>query len=110
MINLVTNAVKFSDKGGEITIAANHTSSGTLEIHVNDDGVGIPKDKIKQAMEPFGQINDRAENSHHQGTGLGLPLAKAMIELHDGEISVVSDTGQGTHITIEIPAFRVMHD
>ena len=110
MINLVTNAVKFSGKGGEITIAANHASSGTLEIHVNDDGVGIPKDKIKQAMEPFGQINDRAENSHHQGTGLGLPLAKAMIELHDGEIVVVSDTGQGTHITIEIPAFRVMHD
>ncbi|MGH1398928.1 MAG: PAS domain-containing sensor histidine kinase [Alphaproteobacteria bacterium] len=110
MINLTTNAIKFSEAGGDITIKAYKTKSGAMEIVVSDTGVGIPKDKIKQAMEPFGQINEHAENTHEQGTGLGLPLAKAMVELHDGDMRVTSDTGQGTQITIEIPAFRVMAD
>lgn len=110
MINLVTNAVKFSESGGAIEISSNYNKNGTITIIVNDNGVGIPKDKIKQAMEPFGQINETAENTHQQGTGLGLPLAKAMMELHDGEIRVISDTGQGTKVILEIPDFRVMHN
>lgn len=110
MINLVTNAVKFSEPGGAINITMTRCDDGEIEIIVEDEGVGIPKDKIKQAMEPFGQINDKAENTHQQGTGLGLPLAKAMIELHDGAINVESDIGQGTKIIIRIPKFRVMAD
>lgn len=109
MINLVTNAVKFSEAGGKISVSA-HYEDGELVIIIADDGVGIPKDKIKQAMEPFGQINDKAENTHQQGTGLGLPLAKAMVELHDGTFDVESDTGQGTKVTIRMPSFRVMAD
>ncbi|MGB0718915.1 MAG: PAS domain-containing sensor histidine kinase [Bdellovibrionales bacterium] len=109
LINLVTNAVKFSDKDGEIRVFAKIIpENGEMEIIVADDGVGIPKDKIKQAMEPFAQVKDRAENASQQGTGLGLPLAKAMVELHGGRIDLQSDTGQGASVVIHLPASRVV--
>ncbi len=108
LINLVTNAVKFSDPGGQIKIQAGLVENGNLQIVVADKGVGIPKDKIKQAMEPFGQVLDIAENSGQQGTGLGLPLAKAMVELHDGNIALDSDLNQGTTVYIQLPAYRII--
>ena len=108
LINLVTNAVKFSEDGGEVKINAHINSDGGIRIIVHDDGKGIPKEKIKQAMEPFGQVSDRAENANEQGTGLGLPLAKAMIDLHGGTLSLESDSGQGTTVFVDMPAFRVI--
>ena len=109
LINLVTNAVKFSNSGDEVKIQAHMLDTGEMEIVVMDEGMGIPKDKIKQALEPFGQVIDRAENSHHQGTGLGLPLAKAMVELHGGKLTLDSDIDQGTSVFIRFPSHRVQH-
>jgi two-component system cell cycle sensor histidine kinase PleC len=110
LINLVTNAVKFSNPGGTIEVKAGMLPSGQMEITVADHGVGIPRDKIKQAMEPFGQVNDDASRRHYpaQGTGLGLPLAKAMAELHDGTLALESDTGRGTKVTVCFPAYRTV--
>ena len=108
LINLVTNSVKFSSSGGEINIMAAMLADGRMQITVSDKGVGIPKEKIQQAMEPFGQVTDRPENSDHQGTGLGLPLAKAMVELHDGALRLESDIGKGTVVFISFPAYRVV--
>ena len=108
LINIVTNAVKFSRSGGKIDISAYTLDDGRMQIAVTDEGVGIPKEKIKQAMEPFGQVSDRAENSDHQGTGLGLPLAKAMVELHDGMLRLESDIGEGTKVFISFPAYRLI--
>ncbi len=108
LINLVTNAIKYSHKSGVIDIRAELDDLGNMLLIVQDYGVGIPKDRIKDAMEPFGQIHDPTRNSGQQGTGLGLPLTKAMAELHGGHLYLESDTGQGTKVTILLPATRVM--
>lgn len=107
MINLMTNAVKYSHSGGEISIKVYGESDGALTIRISDTGIGIPKERIADAMEPFGQIHDPRISSKYQGTGLGLPLAKAMVELHGGSLSLESDAGKGTSVTISFPKSRV---
>lgn len=109
LINLVGNAVKFSHRDGLILIRAEITDKGHMRIVVRDNGIGIPRDKIHEALEPFGQVSASAEHQQNQGTGLGLPLAKAMVELHGGKLTLDSDLGQGTTVTIELPASRVGH-
>jgi signal transduction histidine kinase len=79
-----------------------------MEIVVSDEGIGIPENKLKQAMEPFGQVTDKAENTGQQGTGLGLPLAKAMVELHEGAMKLESEEGQGTTVTFRLPSDRML--
>lgn len=108
VINLVTNAVKFSKDGGRIDVGGRVLEDGQMEVSIADDGIGIPKDKIEQAMEPFGQVSEQAENAAEHGTGLGLPLAKAMVDLHGGTLDINSDIDQGTQITILFPASRVL--
>jgi len=108
LINLVTNAVKFSKGGDEVNVSAYVLDDGRLQIKVTDEGVGIPKDKIQQAMEPFGQVTDRAENAMYQGTGLGLPLAKAMVDLHDGTLRLDSELGKGTTVYVNFPSYRII--
>lgn len=108
LINLVTNAVKFSDKGGRIETSAYLQSDGSMEITIRDYGVGIPEDKIKQALEPFGQVSEKAENAHDRGTGLGLPLAKAMVEMHGGDFILKSGKGQGTTVIVIMPKDRIL--
>jgi two-component system cell cycle sensor histidine kinase PleC len=109
LINIVTNAVKFSKHGGHINIHACLLNDGRIQVDIKDEGIGIPKNKIKQAMEPFGQVSDRPENARdQQGTGLGLPLAKAMVELHDGSLRLESEVGKGTTVFVIFPAYRVI--
>lgn len=108
LINLVGNAVKFSRSGGTVEVDCRMLEDGRMQIKVRDEGMGIPGDKIQQAMEPFGQVSDRPENSNFQGTGLGLPLAKAMAELHDGELDLESEVGKGTTVFIAFPAWRII--
>ena len=110
LINLVGNSVKYAQQNGLITIKTHLTEDGSLQIIVEDDGVGIPKDKIRDALEPFGQVNIPAESRTVQGTGLGLPLAKAMTELHSGSLFLESDSGKGTKVTVTFPSYRVKHD
>jgi PAS domain S-box-containing protein len=111
LINLVSNSLKFCERGGNIFVKVNLAGDGEVMITVSDDGVGIPKNKLKEALEPFGQIKDSALSAkNQQGTGLGLPLAKAMMELHGGELFLKSDEGMGTIVTLHIPAQRVLHN
>lgn len=107
-LNLLSNAVKFSEDGGKIHVRASVEDDGRLLLEVQDHGRGIPKHKIASAMEPFGQVYDSAETFNKQGTGLGLPLAKAMVELHDGVLELESDEGQGTHVFVYLPSYRVL--
>ncbi|MCB1531407.1 MAG: PAS domain S-box protein [Alphaproteobacteria bacterium] len=107
-INLITNAVKFSNAGGQIEMDVCMLEDGRMQITIADEGVGIAKEKIKRAMEPFGQVSDTHENIGNQGTGLGLPLAKAMVELHDGLMRLESDVGQGTTVFVTIPSYRII--
>ncbi|MBL8638714.1 MAG: ATP-binding protein, partial [Alphaproteobacteria bacterium] len=84
---------------------------GDLQIEVSDDGIGIPRDKISHALEPFGQIHDASVVSRDNvpGTGLGLPLAKAMVELHGGTLMLKSDIGKGTTVLITFPRTRAVN-
>ncbi|MCC7305634.1 MAG: PAS domain S-box protein [Alphaproteobacteria bacterium] len=108
LINLVANAVKFSQAGGEVMIHAFMLNDGRMQINISDKGIGIPKDKIRQAMEPFGQVSEQSENAKHQGTGLGLPLAKAMVEMHDGSLALDSELGKGTTVFVSFPSYRII--
>ncbi len=78
-----------------------------MRIAVEDEGCGIPADKLKIVLEPFGQVND-PRHSNGQGTGLGLPLAKAMTELHGGKLTLESKEGKGTKVYIDFPLERTM--
>lgn len=105
LINLVGNAVKYSNEGGTIVIRGNMTKYNSLHIIVADEGIGIPKERITEALEPFGQVSKPTD--FRGGTGLGLPLAKAMTELHGGSLSLESEFGKGTTVIVEFPEGRM---
>lgn len=106
LINLVTNAIKFTRSGGQVSVTTSLSDDGGLRFVVADTGIGIPKDRIKVAMEPFGQVFQPVLARGTQGTGLGLPLARAMTELHGGTLEIESEPGKGTAVTVSFPAFR----
>ncbi len=107
LINLVGNAVKYSKTNGKIYVRAHRTSVGALQVIVEDEGIGIPKERLADALEPFGQVKGAHDASGVQGTGLGLPIAKAMAELHGGTLTLESDRDQGTKVIIDLPSFRI---
>lgn len=107
LINLVMNAIKFSSAGSEITIRASLEKMGVVSISVIDKGAGIPEEKLAYVLEPFGQAGNQPDKREvHQGTGLGLPLAKAMVEMHGGKFFIESAVDAGTTVQFTIPAFR----
>lgn len=110
LINLIANAIKYSPQNGVITVRSFiERESGELVISVEDQGQGISENKIQQALEPFGQVdnNPSMRSDDQQGTGLGLPIAKAMIEMHGGRLEINSVVGQGTCVKIVLPKERV---
>jgi len=108
LLNLVSNAVKFTPAGGTIRVAAHITESGRVAISVADSGIGMAQDEIPRALQPFGQI-DNSLSRPHGGTGLGLPLAVRLVELHGGTMSIESEPGNGTTVTFTLPAERRSH-
>lgn len=108
LINLVSNSVKFSPPGKNISVKCFLEDKGNgFVITVKDEGCGIPDDKLEVVQEPFGQVNDPRYSSS-QGTGLGLPLAKAMMEMHDGVLRIESEVAKGTLVTIRFPKDRLI--
>jgi two-component system cell cycle sensor histidine kinase PleC len=106
LLNLLSNAVKFTPAGGRATLSAVRTPEGGLLVAVADTGFGMTQNEIKIALTPFGQIQN-AQSRKHAGTGLGLPLAKAMMELHGGSLRIVSAPRQGTTVSLLFPPERV---
>jgi signal transduction histidine kinase len=104
LLNILSNAVKFTEPGGSVEVAAELTDG--LQLIVKDSGVGIKREDIARIMTPFGQI-DSAYPRHHQGTGLGLMLTKALVESHGGRLSLTSVPGVGTTVRLSFPAERV---
>ena len=103
VINLLSNAIKFTPAGGEVTVAARWRADGAVEIAVADTGIGMKPEDIPIAMQPFRQI-ENPMNRKFAGTGIGLPLTKALVEAHDGELTLESAAGVGTTVTIALPA------
>jgi PAS domain S-box-containing protein len=106
LINLVGNAVKYSKPQGVIDVMARRNDKGNLLVIVADTGIGIPKERLKEALEPFGQVSNQIQTGAMKGTGLGLPLAKAMAELHGGTLLLESEAEKGTMVTVELPGSR----
>ena len=104
LLNLVTNALKFSQPGSRVTLRA-RTHNGAIMIEVVDRGIGMDDGEIATAITRFGQVAS-TWNRKHAGTGLGLPLAIGLVELHDGKLDIRSRKGEGTTVTVTFPAER----
>lgn len=106
MLNLLSNAAKFTGEGGNIEVSVCLDDAGDLSISVRDDGIGIPEDKLAEVMEPFGQVDD-TNARQHGGTGLGLPITKSLIEMHGGSFALESTVGEGTTAKMTLPGWRL---
>jgi PAS domain S-box-containing protein len=105
LLNLVTNAIKFTGPGRSVVVSAHCSADGGIVFEVRDTGVGMTPEEIAIALEPFGQV-DAGHTRRHEGTGLGLPLARRLAELHGGSLHVESQKGYGTTVTVTLPAGR----
>jgi len=102
--NLISNALKFTRSGGSVTIKTARAAQGA-SIQVTDSGVGMSEDEVAIALTPFGQV-DATHARWREGTGLGLPIAKAIVQLHGGELSIRSQKDLGTEVTVLLPQRR----
>ena len=105
LVNLLVNAVKFTPSGGRVSLSASTDAQGNVTFVVADTGVGILPGDIERALQPFGQVT-RNSQPQHEGTGLGLPLSKALVEMHGGTLSLASEFGKGTQVTFTLPNRR----
>ena len=107
ILNLMTNAVKFTPEGGRVTARAAPDAEGGVTITVADTGIGMSAQEIVVALEPFRQV-DNAMSRRYEGSGLGLPLAKQLAELHGGQLELISEPGTGTTARVRLPHRRVL--
>ncbi|MBI3706992.1 MAG: HAMP domain-containing histidine kinase [Proteobacteria bacterium] len=107
IINLVSNAVKFTAPGGSVRVTAERREGGRMAITVRDTGIGMAAEMIPKALSAFGQI-DNPFTRQAKGTGLGLPLAKTIVEAHGGELAIDSEPGRGTAVSVVLPRERVV--
>lgn len=105
LINLLSNAVKFTPQGGAITVEVQPGKDGGLAIQISDTGIGIAEDDMAKALTPFGQV-DSGLSRKYQGSGLGLPISKALAEMHGGSLTIDSEPGVGTTVTVRLPGCR----
>jgi len=106
MINLLSNADKYTTPGGCISVKTSRADDDAIILTVNDNGLGIAADDLKRVLEPFGQSRDHVEIAH-DGTGLGLPISKELMELQGGHLDIQSELGKGTTVTLTFPTVKV---
>ncbi len=107
VLNLLSNAVKFTPSGGRVTLKVWCGNDSGFVFQVADTGIGISADNIPKALARFQQV-DGGLNRKHEGSGLGLPLAKSLVEMHDGSLDLQSELGVGTTVTVRLPAARAI--
>lgn len=100
--NLIANAVKFTPQGGSVTVEVLELGNGGVMIVTRDTGIGMTPEQIRIALEPFGQV-DGARTRWREGAGLGLTIAKSLVELHGGELLITSVKDRGTDVTVKLP-------
>ncbi|MGH7089808.1 MAG: sensor histidine kinase, partial [Stellaceae bacterium] len=107
LLNLLSNAVKFTPPNGQIAIAARSDAADGFVIAIRDTGIGISREDMQRVLQPFEQVENSLSRSHN-GTGLGLPLTAAMMELHGGSLAIDSAIEAGTTATIRFPPERLI--
>ena len=101
--NLISNAVKFTPPGGSVNVSVNALSDGGVAVTIRDTGVGMTKAEIAVALTPFSQV-DASHSRWREGAGLGLPIAKALVQLHGGTLEVRSAKSLGTEVAVTLPS------
>ena len=109
LVNLLTNAIKFTPSGGWVAVRPGITHSGEYAIAVADSGIGIADEDIPTVLTPFGRV-DNSPQRQQDGTGLGLPLVKSLTELHEGTFKLQSKLGAGTTATVYFPRTRIVSE
>jgi signal transduction histidine kinase len=107
LLNLLSNAIKFTEEEGNVSVSARLDQAGRLILAIEDTGIGIPGDSIESVFEPFIQV-DSSLARKFEGTGLGLPLTRSLVELHGGSVDLRSELGKGTKVTVVFPRERVV--
>ncbi len=107
LVNLISNAVKFTPVGGKVSISGGLLDEGGFALRIADTGIGIAPENLDKVMKPFSQADGSLARTH-EGTGLGLPLARSLARLHDGDIELTSESGVGTVVTLRLPQERVL--
>ena len=106
LLNLLTNAMKFTPAGGRVSLTGNLSADGGLDLTVSDTGIGIAQENLQQIFQPFFQVADPHCRTT-SGSGLGLAIVQRVVDLHDGHIAVSSQLGKGTQMKITLPASRI---
>jgi signal transduction histidine kinase len=104
--NILSNAIKFTAAGGSIDIDSDLTREGGLVIWIRDTGQGVAPEDLERVLQPFGQLEDHLTRQN-SGIGLGLPVARALVRLHGGDLTLTSEPGVGTTVEIRLPPDRM---
>ena len=107
VLNLLSNAIKFTPQGGEVTLKVGWTANGGQYFAIRDTGPGIPEAEIPIVMSSFGR-GTRAQKNAEEGSGLGLPIVKGLVELHGGSFTIRSRVREGTEVIVILPPERVI--
>jgi signal transduction histidine kinase len=107
LLNLISNAIKFTPPGGEVTVSAALEREGGMTLVIADTGIGIARDDIARALTPFGQVESSLAR-RYEGAGLGLPLTRALAQRHGGTMVLESEPGKGTRVYVRLPRERVI--
>jgi signal transduction histidine kinase len=106
ILNVLSNGIKFTEPEGRIIIGSGVDGRGDLVISIKDTGIGISAEHLERVLSPFEQVGDHL-TKENEGTGLGLPIARALIELHGGDLTLSSDVGIGTTVALRLPHERI---
>lgn len=107
LLNLLSNAIKFTNRGGSVTISGKTAEDGSVCLEVTDSGIGMTPSDIEKSLTPFGQV-DSGLARNYEGTGLGLPISKSIMEAHGGKLEIESEPGEGTTVRLIFPAHRII--
>ena len=107
LVNILDNAVKFTDPGGRITLECSRGPSAMIDIAVTDSGVGIPAAQIELVFDHFHQVQGESHHTGGGGLGLGLAISRRLAHMMQGDIVVESEIGQGSRVTIRIPSANI---
>ncbi|MEP6566215.1 MAG: PAS domain S-box protein, partial [Mesorhizobium sp.] len=108
-LNILSNAIRYTQAGGQVIVSTAYETSGDVVMRVRDTGIGMSQAEIEQALKPFKQIN-ALKRGRGDGTGLGLPLTKAMVEANRARFTITSTPGEGTLVEVGFPSTRVLAD
>jgi PAS domain S-box-containing protein len=108
-LNLLSNAIRYTPSGGQIVVSTGYETNGNVVLRIRDTGIGMTRKELEQAMKPFGQVGP-TPRKRGDGTGLGLPLTKAMVEANRAQFDIISAPKEGTLVTITFPSQRVLAD